>query len=71
MDYVCGFLFDKERTSVLLVKKIKPVWMAGMLNGIGGKIKNDKFGFPESPLHAMERECIEELGWEIKWEKLT
>lgn len=53
--YCCGFLFDREGRNVLLVRKKKPAWQAGLLNGIGGMVEGD-----ESPLAAMRREFDEE-----------
>lgn len=60
-NYVLGFLFSEDRKQVALIKKIKPIEQAGLLNGIGGKIEKD-----ESILSAMEREFKEETGVEIK-----
>lgn len=37
--YVVGFLFDSEFRQVALIRKQKPQWQAGLLNGIGGKIE--------------------------------
>ena len=55
--YVLGFAFSKECNSVLLIKKQKPDWQKGKLNGIGGKIEKD-----ELPIEAMVREFYEETG---------
>ena len=55
---VAGFLFRGD--DVLLVKKTKPSWQAGLFNGIGGKIKDG-----EKPIDAMYREFSEEVGWHI------
>lgn len=56
MNYVAGFVFlDKPHEGVLLVEKLKPDFMAGKLNGIGGGIELD-----ETPLQAMVREFTEE-----------
>lgn len=57
MRYVAGLLFDKEEKEVLLIKKIKPAWQKGKLNGVGGKIEAG-----ESPKYAMMREFQEEAG---------
>lgn len=54
--YVLGFAMDGDL--VLLVRKNKPAWQKGKLNGIGGGIED----FDESPLHAMVREFKEETG---------
>jgi len=68
IKYVCGFLFDKEDNSqVVLVEKLKPEWFRGMWNGVGGKIKDDS----ESPEQAMKREFLEETGVEILGWELT
>lgn len=58
LNYVVGFAFNKEKTQVLLIKKTKPVWQNGLLNGIGGKIEN----YDITPYHAMTREFIEECN---------
>jgi 8-oxo-dGTP diphosphatase len=55
--YVAGFMFD-EFGNVALVRKLKPRWQAGKLNGIGGKIEPNE----ETPLFAMRREWKEETG---------
>jgi 8-oxo-dGTP diphosphatase len=59
--YVCGFLFSVDRSRVLLIRKRKPVWQAGKLNGVGGKIEAG-----ETPLQAMVREFEEEAGLRLK-----
>lgn len=65
MEYVVGFLFDNDKESVLLVRKNKPQWQAGYLNGIGGKIEAD-----ESPDEAIHREFREETGLkDLTWVK--
>lgn len=55
--YVCGFIFNLTRDKVLLIRKVKPIWQAGRLNGIGGRIEHG-----ESSHAAMTRECMEECG---------
>lgn len=65
--YVAGFLFDEARTSVALIEKQKPAWMAGLLNAIGGKIEDG-----ETPAQAMEREFGEEAGvTDIDWQPVA
>ena len=54
-EYVCGFAFDHDMKGVYLIRKNRPKWQAGKLNGIGGHIK-----IGESPLVAMKREFMEE-----------
>lgn len=64
-EYVAGLLFNPERTKVVLVKKNRPEWQAGLLNGVGGKVEPN-----ESLLGAMIREFREETGLEItRWRK--
>jgi 8-oxo-dGTP diphosphatase len=56
-EYVCTFLFSEDRSRVLLIRKNRPAWQAGKLNGIGGKIERG-----ETPLEAARREFLEETG---------
>lgn len=51
--YVVGIVFCGEQ--VLFVRKNRPAWQAGGLNGVGGKVKNS-----ENFYDAMIRECSEE-----------
>lgn len=55
--YSVGFMFDRNREWVALIKKARPEWQKGLLNGIGGHIENG-----ETPLEAMVREFKEETG---------
>jgi 8-oxo-dGTP diphosphatase len=65
IKYVVGFCFDAETENVALIKKNRPEWQAGRLNGVGGKIEQD-----ETPFHAMVREFKEETGVLItEWEQ--
>lgn len=54
---VLGFLFSKKATHVALIRKQKPEWQRGYLNGIGGKVEEC-----ETPRNAMIREFEEETG---------
>jgi len=58
--YACGFLFSPDRSRILLIRKRRPDWQAGKLNGLGGKLEAG-----ETPLDAMRREFREEAGLEI------
>lgn len=55
--YVVGFLFNEALTQVALVRKNRPAWQAGLLNGIGGKIEP-----AEASFRAIVREFDEETG---------
>ena len=60
VEYVCGFAFDAVDhpfNRVLLIHKKRPDFQAGLLNGIGGKIKPG-----ESAAQAMIREFEQETG---------
>ncbi|MBN9214705.1 MAG: NUDIX domain-containing protein [Microbacterium sp.] len=61
MDYVAGFLIDPTARTVALVRKRKPEWQRGKLNGIGGKVE-----LGETPHEAMQREFWEEAGLNIR-----
>lgn len=50
-------MFNTDRTKVALIRKTKPEWQAGLLNGIGGKIEEG-----EHEYDAMCREFEEETG---------
>ena len=53
--YSCGLIFNEDNTQVLLIRKNRPQWQAGMFNGIGGKVEEN-----ESALECMIRESHEE-----------
>lgn len=55
--FVVGFLFDPTLTHVLMIRKQRPDWMKGFLNGIGGHVEAGET-FDE----AMKREFYEETG---------
>ena len=61
--YVCGLLFSPSLDSVVLIRKNRPTWQAGKLNGVGGKVEAN-----ESPSQAMIRECKEETGVKLSGE---
>lgn len=67
--YVLGFIVCLESNEVLLIKKTKPQWQAGYLNGIGGKIELTDDGDWERADVAMSREAEEECGVGIKPEE--
>ena len=57
MTGVVGLCFDNDGKRVALIKKTKPDWMRGKLNGIGGKVEPW-----EKVDDAMAREFEEETG---------
>lgn len=61
INYVCGFIFTSDLSKVTLIKKIKPDWQKGKLNGIGGKIESSD----KTISAAMVRECKEETDIDI------
>lgn len=68
-EYVVGFVFNESRTCVALIRKNRPKWQAGKLNGIGGHIKEED----KSPIAAMVREFYEETDFMIDeedWEEV-
>jgi len=64
--YVVGFFFGPNHEDVLLIRKNRPEWQAGLLNGVGGHIE-DK----EIPVEAMTREFKEEAGLDIPEHRWT
>jgi 8-oxo-dGTP diphosphatase len=56
-EYVVGLAFTRRADRLVLIRKSKPEWMAGQLNGVGGKVESG-----ESYLDAMRREFREETG---------
>ena len=56
-DYVLGFAFD-TLINVCLIRKIRPQWQRGLLNGIGGHMEETDL----NPHAAMVREFKEETG---------
>ena len=62
-EYVVGFAFDWNGR-VALIRKNRPAWQAGRLNGIGGHVEPG-----ERPDDAMEREFEEEAATRLTaWE---
>ncbi len=68
-SYVAGFMFDLVTKEVALIRKKKPLWQAGKLNGIGGKMEP-----AESAAAAMVREFEEETSYltaEHEWRQFA
>lgn len=58
VSYVVGLMFSEDRLKVALIKKQRPSWQQGRLNGIGGKIEPN-----ETADQCMRREFLEETGY--------
>lgn len=58
--YTLGFIFNKELSHVLLIKKQRSTWQKGKYNGIGGHIEEG-----EEPYECFIREVQEESGIEL------
>lgn len=56
-NYVLAFMVNATNNQILLIKKKRPAFQAGKMNGIGGKIEGD-----ETPVEAIIREVEEETG---------
>jgi 8-oxo-dGTP diphosphatase len=55
--YVVGFMMDPLLSKVVLIRKARPEWQSGRLNGVGGKVEPG-----EGAVQAMHREFKEEAG---------
>lgn len=68
--FVAGFAFPNSAPDrVYLIRKKKPDWQAGLLNGIGGKVEPC-----EAPAYAMAREFEEETGVKVpvdRWQRFA
>jgi 8-oxo-dGTP diphosphatase len=58
VSYVLGFAFTPSRGGVLTIRKTRPKWQAGKLNGVGGKVEEQDWCLEE----AMRREFKEETN---------
>ena len=58
--YNLGFVFTQDRSQVALIKKNRPGWQAGKLNGIGGKTNREERG-----CDGIVREFFEETGVQL------
>lgn len=65
-SYVLGFLFSDSLSQVALIKKSRPKWQAGRINGLGGHVEDG-----EDIAAAMQREFFEESGMCIEDSRWT
>lgn len=59
--YAVGFYFNRDMSEVVLIRKKKPKWQEGKLNGVGGKVEAG-----ETFIQAMVREFKEETGLQTR-----
>ena len=59
--YVLGFAFDDTGERVVLIRKKRPLWQAGRLNGVGGHIDGIECSY-----RALVREFKEKTGVETE-----
>lgn len=65
-EYAVGFAFDDDGR-VALIRKNRPAWQEGRLNGIGGHVEEG-----ENPDDTMVREFEEETGVRLEgWKKFV
>ena len=60
MNMVLGFMIFEQH--VTLLEKVKPEFMAGRWNGVGGRVEEARGCLGEAEIHAMVREFEEETG---------
>lgn len=56
-NHALGLMFNSNLSKVVLIKKSRPAWQAGRLNGVGGHVESG-----ESSIETMVREFQEETG---------
>ena len=64
--FTVGIIFTPDLKAVYLLRKDRPKWQAGLLNGVGGKVEPH-----ETFLSCMEREAREEAGYAGEWVPFT
>jgi 8-oxo-dGTP diphosphatase len=64
--YVLALLFTLDRRRVALMRRTRPAWQAGRVNGLGGKLVAG-----ETPADAARREVREEAGVDVaQWREV-
>lgn len=65
-SYVLALLFTANRRQVVLMRRTRPVWQAGRVNALGGRIKEG-----EKSSDAARREAREECGVDVaEWREV-
>jgi len=64
--YCLGFAFLHARTHVVLIRKRRPKWQFGKVNGVGGHVEEG-----ELAIEAMRREFREETGVDVEESRWT
>lgn len=67
-EYVLGFAFTPSKKAVLLIKKTRPKWQAGKLNGVGGKVEPGEFDLAQAMVREFEEETAvktDPLQWSM------
>lgn len=59
--YVLGLAFSQDFSRVVMIRKNRPEWQRGFMNGVGGHVEDSDPGL----IHAMSREFKEETSVDI------
>lgn len=57
IEYSMTFIFNKSLSKILLIKKNKPLLMAGFLNGIGGHKESEDNSYEDCAVREIKEEC--------------
>jgi 8-oxo-dGTP diphosphatase len=62
--YTVGFCFSPSLEEVVLIRKAKPDWQKGKLNGVGGSFEEGEDMFQCMEREFKEETTIEQKGWQ-------
>ena|ERR1039457_392255 len=62
-NYTLGFYFDKDLTRVALIRKNRPLWQMGKLNGIGGHLEDGEVSIDGHIREFFEETGVSEVNW--------
>lgn len=54
--YVVGFMFSEDSSKVALIRKNRPEWQKGLLNGIGGHCESSDKNNQDTMIREFEEE---------------